>query len=114
MNLLPCPFCGGTPEVSTTSPGWKLRCRDCGVESPDYYEAEQYVVEFWNERPRNQALELLKWYAQSPLAGIHEPHPNDEQRECLCSSCKFSRKVSALLEKLYLTPAHPEVEPAGE
>ena len=35
-SLLPCPFCGGDSDYQNIN-GWKVRCNECGIATPDSY-----------------------------------------------------------------------------
>ena len=60
MELLPCPFCGGRPELQRYSPNdeeW-VECLDCSAQGPtlcggDYDNnkiLEECAIEVWNLR----------------------------------------------------------------
>lgn len=47
---LPCPFCGGTPEVVDLC-GWEILCRDCGASMCDTDDASREgAIAAWNRR----------------------------------------------------------------
>lgn len=57
LVMLPCPFCGGDPEIKQTGRNkLKLRCRSCvmGIEQKtlryDLIWLETKMIEGWNSR----------------------------------------------------------------
>ena len=75
-ELKPCPFCGGTPEITADNPttdageiviGWRLKC-DCGFRrnaQSEYrmlntgifqnrIDGRSELVEWWNRRTDNE------------------------------------------------------------
>lgn len=57
IDLLPCPFCGGTPKIhSFKRNGWWYRVRcvgDCPVHPETYtYRSLEEVCAIWNHRQK--------------------------------------------------------------
>jgi Lar family restriction alleviation protein len=54
MNLKPCPFCGGKPNLIKAFASY-VKCESCGSESetwpirPEYNNVEK-AIESWNNR----------------------------------------------------------------
>lgn len=54
VELLPCPFCGGTPAVAGYGP-FSIYCR-CGTRlGPFYVESEAGAIAAWNRRLPHEA-----------------------------------------------------------
>ena len=47
-ELLPCPFCGGTPKVMIAPDIW-IQCTECGAMS-EFSATEENAVRKWNRR----------------------------------------------------------------
>ena len=49
--LLPCPFCGDTPEMRHTKTwDYFVKCPTCGASTRRYHENERGAVFGWNQR----------------------------------------------------------------
>ena len=44
-----CPFCGGVPLIVHQGEMACMRCADCGIETPWFYN-EETAIEVWNTR----------------------------------------------------------------
>lgn len=52
IQMLPCPFCGGTPLRQDIGGLWTIECRECGAQS-SVREHYQSAIAAWNERTPN-------------------------------------------------------------
>jgi len=63
-ELLSCPFCGETPEISKhfRDPLWQLihRCHVMGAITIDWRESEQAIAEQWNTRVDQPEIKRLR------------------------------------------------------
>jgi hypothetical protein len=59
-ELLPCPFCGGTPVVIDDDCGWHVQCQNanCKVEVDTYHSGKHIAVRWWNTRADTRADRL--------------------------------------------------------
>lgn len=48
-SLKPCPFCGGTVDLSYADGLWRAECDVCGVSTPGQPDYEE-VFRLWNGR----------------------------------------------------------------
>ncbi len=64
-ELLPCPFCGGEPEIihieeeGENFGGSCIGCTDCGASSPVHFDRKENLHSSWNTRKSD--------YAQTPV-----------------------------------------------
>lgn len=61
-DLLPCPFCGGEPEIKQTGRlKMKIRCKSCliGIEQKTLrfgiHWLEEKLIEGWNKRIKQES-----------------------------------------------------------
>ena len=63
MNLLPCPFCGGT-NLSCDNLGegddWSVECEDCKVQQQCIHKSEAAATAAWNQRGNGLAPVLFE------------------------------------------------------
>lgn len=51
-ELLPCPFCGGTPEPRHGTSGfYRVQCDACG-SSTENYDTKEEAIAAWNRRTK--------------------------------------------------------------
>ncbi len=51
VNLKPCPFCGGNPELKHSSTwDYFVRCTGCGARTRQFHENHVGAVDGWNRR----------------------------------------------------------------
>ena len=67
MELKPCPFCGGEPEIITDlSGGFYIHCKNCGCSTFGAMHKE-LAIEKWNRRQSpsvtEEVREALEFYA---------------------------------------------------
>lgn len=78
VELLPCPFCGGTPKI-LNDPGLAMyiRCMSCGIDNNRQLQTEAQAVAAWNRRSpaalneRGEGATTVKTY-EGPLKRAHE------------------------------------------
>lgn len=93
-ELLPCPFCGGRPEVVMTHRDhWIVQCLDCGIQQddPSLNDSGAGAIVAWNSRaPSPVNVALLE-----ALQGFLDRHQNEADgagsKECECFECHTAR-----------------------
>ncbi len=85
-GTLPCPFCGGAPELLETGASqasgsltvFRVVCADCGIYQ-DSWDEKQTAVNTWNtractaaERQRDAAMDALRVAREALVQGRHQ------------------------------------------
>lgn len=58
IELKPCPFCGGAPEMVTDAPEIWVRCTGCGTNS-DTTATKRRAFNHWNRRHVPDGFQLV-------------------------------------------------------
>ncbi len=57
VQLLPCPFCGGAPQMSAGGPGlWYVRCEGCTASTDD--GSRERAERLWNTRHMDEVTKI--------------------------------------------------------
>jgi Lar family restriction alleviation protein len=94
-ELLPCPFCGGTPEMEDRE--WlRVMCRDCYAKTHGFaFKVD--AVKAWNRRSRPQPSDEARELLREALAAIEEIHT--DQCSAWCGYRELRQKMRAFLSR---------------
>jgi len=99
-DLLPCPFCGGTPGSPYRDNGdWYVECGKCGCERRGDTQAD--VIAAWNRRPTTTQPETpVAWIGGPTMEVLQEADSEGDLGTVL-----FKRQQNARQEPLFTADA---------